>query len=62
MVKEVAEIVAMVSKMHIEMVTELHMAIVSKLNDWWYDSGGTVHIYNNKSYFKESVFMPQNQQ
>ncbi|KAL0297873.1 UNVERIFIED_CONTAM: hypothetical protein Scaly_3080800, partial [Sesamum calycinum] len=40
----VEEIVAMVSNLHIGMVTELNMAAAVKSFDWWYDSGATVHV------------------
>ena len=46
-------LVAMVSDLHIGMVTELHMAAVTKSDDWWYDSGATIHVCNNKSQFKD---------
>lgn len=35
------------------MLTELHMASVSKTDDWWYDSVAAVHVYNNKTLFKD---------
>jgi hypothetical protein len=35
------------------MVSELNMADAkSKSLDWWYDTGVTVHVCNNKSHFK----------
>ena len=46
------DLVAMVSDLHIGMVTELHMAGIKISDDWWYDSGATVHVCNNKSHFK----------
>ncbi|KAK4385414.1 hypothetical protein Sango_2665400 [Sesamum angolense] len=48
----VEEIVAMVSNLHIGMVTELNMAAAVKSFDWWYDSGATVHVCNDKNQFK----------
>ena len=42
----------MVSDLHIGMITELHMVVVTKSDDWWYDSGATIHVCNNKSLFK----------
>lgn len=42
----------MIYEMHISMITELHIAESTKSFDWWYDSGTTVHICNNKSQFK----------
>jgi hypothetical protein len=53
MVEENSDIVAMVSNLHISMISELNMADAkSKSLDWWYDTGATVHICNNKSHFK----------
>jgi len=46
-------LVAMVSNPHIGMVNELHMIASIMFNDWWYDYGATIHIYNNKNYFKD---------
>uniref|UniRef100_A0A2N9H509 Reverse transcriptase Ty1/copia-type domain-containing protein n=1 Tax=Fagus sylvatica TaxID=28930 RepID=A0A2N9H509_FAGSY len=52
----VDEIVAMVSEMQIDMITEVHMAsAVENSSEWWYDSGATIHVYNNKTLFKEYV-------
>ncbi|KAK4409467.1 hypothetical protein Sango_0019700 [Sesamum angolense] len=48
----VEEIVAMVSNLHIGMFTELNMAAAVKSFDWWYDSGATVHVCNDKNQFK----------
>ena len=47
------EIVAMVSHMRISMVTKLNMETMKKSIDWWFDSSVTIHIYNDKSQFKE---------
>jgi len=49
---ETSEIIAMIFEMHISMITELHMAASTKSSDWWYDSGATIHVCNNKSQFK----------
>uniref|UniRef100_A0A2N9EFL2 Uncharacterized protein n=1 Tax=Fagus sylvatica TaxID=28930 RepID=A0A2N9EFL2_FAGSY len=50
------EIVAMVSEMQIGMITEVHMAsVVENSSKWWYDSGATIHVCNNKTLFKEYV-------
>ena len=47
------ELVAMVSNIQIEMITELNMATnVVKTSDWWLDSSATVHVCNNKAWFK----------
>uniref|UniRef100_A0A2N9IZW8 Reverse transcriptase Ty1/copia-type domain-containing protein n=1 Tax=Fagus sylvatica TaxID=28930 RepID=A0A2N9IZW8_FAGSY len=52
----VDEIVAMVSEMHICMITEVHMANAAEnSSEWWYDSGATIHVCNNKMLFKEYV-------
>ena len=46
----------MVSEMQICMITEVHMASVAENSfKWWYDSGATIHVYNNKILFKEYV-------
>uniref|UniRef100_A0A2N9HTL3 Uncharacterized protein n=1 Tax=Fagus sylvatica TaxID=28930 RepID=A0A2N9HTL3_FAGSY len=51
----VDEIVAMVSEMQIGMITEVHMASAAEnSSEWWYDSGATIHVCNNKL-FKEYV-------
>lgn len=47
-----SEIVAMISKLNIDMVTEVNMADNAKDTDWWYDSGATIHVCNNRSMFK----------
>ena len=50
------EIVAMVSEMQIGMITEVHMAsAVENSFEWWYDSGATIHVCNNKTLFKKYV-------
>ncbi|GKE26849.1 hypothetical protein Tco_1442233, partial [Tanacetum coccineum] len=46
------EITAMVSEMNIGMIQELHMASVTTTDDWWYDSGATTHVWNNRNLFK----------
>ena len=51
--EEMQEIIAMVSELQIGMITDLHMAITeTKTSDWWFDSGATVHVCNNKDLFK----------
>ena len=46
----------MVSEMQICMITEVHMASAAENSfEWWYDSGATIHVYNNKILFKEYV-------
>ena len=55
-VNVVDEIVAMVSEMQINMITEVHMASAAEnSSEWWYDSGTTIHVCNNKTLFKEYV-------
>ncbi|GJW62171.1 hypothetical protein Tco_0111506 [Tanacetum coccineum] len=47
------EITAMVSEMNIGMIHELYMAsVTTTTDDWWYDSGATTHVCNNKDLFK----------
>uniref|UniRef100_A0A2N9EYR8 Reverse transcriptase domain-containing protein n=1 Tax=Fagus sylvatica TaxID=28930 RepID=A0A2N9EYR8_FAGSY len=55
-VNVIDEIVAMVSKMQIGMITEVHMASAAEdSSEWWYDSGAIIHVCNNKTLFKEYV-------
>jgi len=50
---EVRELIAMVSNIQIGMIIELNMATnVVNTSDWWLDSSATVHVCNNKSWFK----------
>nr|GEY90873.1 hypothetical protein [Tanacetum cinerariifolium] len=49
---DTTEITAMVSKMNIGMIQELHMASVITTDDWWYDSDTTTHVCNNIDLFK----------
>ena len=44
--------VAMVSGIHIDMIIEVHMAVIANLFNWWFDMGATVHVCNNKEQFK----------
>ncbi|XP_071920799.1 uncharacterized protein [Coffea arabica] len=56
--QDVAEIVAMISHWNIGMISELHVAAATKSCDWWYDSGATVHVCNDKSQFKTYEEVP----
>ena len=47
-----AEIVAMVGGLSINVVTECNLTNCQS-NDWWYDSGSTVHVCNDKNLFKD---------
>ena len=44
----IEDIVAMVSGIYINMITEVHMAMIANPFDWWLDSGAMVHVCNNK--------------
>lgn len=52
---EVRETVAIVFEILIGMVTQLNMTVVTKSTDWWYNSGTTIHVCNEKSSFKTYV-------
>ncbi|KAL0290393.1 UNVERIFIED_CONTAM: hypothetical protein Sangu_2576400 [Sesamum angustifolium] len=56
------EIIAMVSNLHIGMVTKLNIAAAVKSFDWWYDSGATVHVCNDKNQFKHYEDVAEGQQ
>lgn len=43
----------MITRLNISMVTECNMT-TEKSEDWWYDSGATVHICNSKNFFKKN--------
>ncbi|GKE94842.1 hypothetical protein Tco_1579697, partial [Tanacetum coccineum] len=49
---DTTKITTMVSEMNIGMIQELHMASETTTDDWWYDSGATTHVYNNRDLFK----------
>jgi hypothetical protein len=52
-VEHETKLIEMVSKLHIEMITKLHIAASTMSNDWWHDSGATIHVFNNKNHFKD---------
>ncbi|GJS68326.1 hypothetical protein Tco_0682891 [Tanacetum coccineum] len=47
--------ITMVSEMNIGMIQELHMASVTTTDDWWYDSGATTHVCNNRDLFNVRI-------
>ena len=49
------EIIAMVTEMRIGMITEVNMAAATNSSDWWFDSGATLHVCNEKAQFKTYV-------
>jgi hypothetical protein len=55
MANAVEEIIAMVTEMRIGMITEVNMATATNSSDWWFDSGATVHVCNEKAKFKTYV-------
>jgi hypothetical protein len=55
MANTVKEIIAMVTEMQIGMITEVHMAATTNRTDWWFDSGATVHVCNEKALFNNYV-------
>ena len=42
----------MISGIHIDMITEVHMAMIINPFDWWFNSGATVYLCNNEEQFK----------
>jgi hypothetical protein len=52
MANAVEEIIAMVTEMRIGMITEVHMAAATNSSNWWFDSGATVNMCNEKAQFK----------
>ena len=50
---DVRELVVMVSNIQIWMITLLNIVTnVVKTSDWWLNSGATIHVCNNKAWFK----------
>ena len=39
----IEDIIVMVSEIHIDMITEVHIVVIANSLDWWFDSGATVH-------------------
>ena len=48
----IEHIVAMVSGIHIDMITEIHITMIANPFDWLFDSGATMHVCNNKEQYK----------
>ena len=48
----IEDIVAMISGIHIDMITEVHMVVIANPFDWWFDLGVTVHVCNKKEQFR----------
>ena len=48
----IKDIAAMVNGIHIDMITEMHMAVNANPFDWWFDLGATMYVCNNKEQFK----------
>ena len=40
----------MVSGIHIDMITEVYMAVIANPFDWWFDSSATMHVCNKEQY------------
>ena len=61
------DIVALVSGIHINVITEVHIAMIANPFDWWFDLGAMVHVRNNKEQYKtydkpsieQQVLIPQ---
>jgi hypothetical protein len=50
---KVKELVVMVSNIQNGMIIELNMATnIMKTSDWWLNSSATIHVCNNKAWFK----------
>ena len=43
----------MIFEMQISKITELRMVAITKSYDWWFDSGATIHVCNDKSQFNK---------
>ncbi|KAJ4970005.1 hypothetical protein NE237_003104 [Protea cynaroides] len=52
LVEQESVLIAMISDLHIGIITKLNIAAITYTFDWWYNSGGTVHVCNDKSQFK----------
>ena len=51
----------MVSDIHLDMITKVHIAVIPNPLDWWFDSSATMLMCNNKKQFKiyEKSFIEQ---
>ena len=48
----IKDIAAMVSGIHIDMITKARMAMNANPFDWWFDLGAMMYVCNNKEQFK----------
>jgi len=62
MANTVEEIIAMVTDMQIGIITEVHMTAAINRIDWWFDSGATVYVCNEKTQFKNYVTSIDNEE
>ena len=46
----IEDIVAMVSGIHIDMITEVYMAVIANPFDWWFNSSAMMHVCNKEQY------------
>ena len=48
----IEDIVVMVSGIHIDIITEVHMVMIANSFNWWFNLGAAVHMCNNKEQFR----------
>ena len=48
----IEHIVAMVSGIHIDMITKVHITMIVNPFNWWFNLGATVYVCNNKEQYK----------